>query len=219
MAGPVWNDIMTAATAHLPIVDFPTPPPPKSGTVPNIVGLKKAEALTVLAAASFSANPVDGPCVKPKGTVCDQTPAAGATAPLGTAVRFTVSNGTPPSPSPSPTPTGQVKVPNVVGMTKDGATAALKSDGFKVAVTHKDTGNHSEDGKVLSQDPPGGSMADNGSVVTIVVGRYKKGAPALPAPPPSGTRGSGVPPWGAPLLALGVPLGALGVLRSRVRRR
>jgi penicillin-binding protein 1A len=220
MAGPVWNDIMTAATAHLPIIDFPTPPAPKTGTVPKIVDLKKAEALTVLAAASFSANPVDGPCVKPKGIVCDQTPAAGATAPLGTAVRFTVSNGIAPSPSPSPTPTGQVKVPNVVGQTKDAATAALVSAGFKVSVTHRNTGNQHQNGIVLDQAPPGGSMADQGSVVTIVVGRYKKGAPALPAQfPNDGSGADGVPPWGAPLLALGVPLGALGALRSRVRRR
>src|SRR5262249_7894827 len=30
MAGPIWTDIMTAATAHLPIKDFPTPPPTKN---------------------------------------------------------------------------------------------------------------------------------------------------------------------------------------------
>jgi penicillin-binding protein 1A len=217
MAGPVWNDIMSAATAHLQIVDFPTPPAPKNGTVPNIVGLQKADALKALAAASFSANPVDGPCVKPKGIVCDQTPTAGSSAPLGTAVKFTVSNGTSPTPSPSPTPSGQVKVPNVVGQTRGAATAALQSAGFKVAITHKNTGNQAQNGIVLSQDPPGGSMADTGSVVTIVVGKYKKGA--APVPPQQLPHSARVPPWGPPLLALGLPLGALGVLRSRVRRR
>jgi penicillin-binding protein 1A len=212
MAGPIWNDIMTAATAHLPIEGFPTPPAPKSGTVPNVVGMTKDAATKTLAAASYLSNPVDGPCVMKKGIVCDQTPAAGTIAPLGTAVTFTVSNGTTPTPSGTPPPT-QIPVPNEVGKTKDAASADLVAKGFVVAVTYQSTGDKKQDGIVLTQAPPAGTPADPGSTVTIVVGKFKKGAaPFVP-------KGPGLPPWGAPLMALMVPVCALGALRWRTRRR
>ena len=207
MAGPVWTDIMTAATAHLPIKDFPTPPAPKSGTVPNVVGMQKSAAISTLANAGFSPQPKDGPCVQPRGIVCDQRPAGGSVAPLGTAVIFTVSNGTTPPPV-------QVTVPDVVGKTRDDATSVLTKAGFKVAVQRKDTGDKKKDGIVLSQAPAGGAPADQGSTVTIVVGNYKKGGGG-------GGGGQGSPgrlPWGAPVAALVTPALLIGSMRLRIRR-
>jgi membrane peptidoglycan carboxypeptidase len=207
MAAPVWTDVMAAATAHLPIEGFPTPPPEKRGTIPNIVGLQKDEAIKALVTASFSPNPVDGPCIEKKGIVCDQTPAAGTTAPLGTSVTFTVSDGTTPPPV-------KVLVPDEVGKTKDDAVADLTAVGFVVDIQHQDTSDHAQDGIVLDQHPAAGKMADQGSTVTIVVGKFKKGkAPWIPPNP-------GLPPWGAPIMAVVVvPAFALGVLRVRARHR
>jgi membrane peptidoglycan carboxypeptidase len=204
MAAPIWTDIMTAATATLPIEDFPAPPPEKRGTVPNVVGMQKDAATKAIVAASFSPNPVDGPCAQPKGIVCAQTPAGGSSAPLGSLVTFTVSNGTPPPPV-------QVQVPDVVGQTRDAAVSALQAAKFKVDSVKQDVKKQDQDGIVLSQSPAGGTMADQGSTVTIVVGRYKKGTPS-PSPSP------GAAPLSTPLTEVVPPLGVVGILWSRSRR-
>jgi len=214
MAGPIWTDIMTAATAHLPIKGFPKPPPTKNATVPSVVGMQKDAASTTLAKAGFSPQEQDKPCTQPKDTVCAQVPAGGSVAPLGTSVILTVSNGTAPSPSPTPTPSG-IPVPDVVGKTREAATGILTGAGFKVGVQRQDTGDKKKDDIVLSQQPAGGKPAPPNSVVTIVVGRYKKGGP--PAPPVPGGQG-GAMPWGAPVAALVAPALVLGSMRVRSRR-
>ena len=86
---------------------------------------------------------------------------------LGTGVTINVSNGKSP----------QVAVPNVVGSTQPTATAALKAAGFAVTAKTQVVVDPSKDGIVLSQNPPGGSNANKGSTVTIVVGHFKAPAP------------------------------------------
>ncbi len=209
MAGPIWNDIMTAATAKLPIVDFPNPPTPKNAVVPSVVGMTSSAAAKTLAQAGFSSTSRDAPCSQPKGIVCAQSPGGGSLAPLGTAVLLTVSNGTSPTPS-------QVPVPNVLGMTKADATSALQGAGFKVAVQRRDTGDKKQDGIVLEQHPPGGAPADVGSTVTIVVGHYKKGAAPVHGSPSGGQ--APWSPWASPVLMVALPLIAFGSLRARASR-
>ncbi len=212
MAGPVWTDIMTAATAHMPIRDFPTPPPTKNGTIPSVVGMQQDAASNALAKAGFSPQSVSGPCKQPKGIVCAQRPSGGSVVPLGTAVVMTVSDGTTPSPSPTPTPS-QIAVPDVVGKTQAAATGSLRGAGFKVDAQHQNTGDKKKDGIVLSQRPGGGKMADPGSTVTIVVGHYKKGGGGN-----GGNAGNGALPWGAPVAALVAPALVLGSMRFRSGR-
>jgi membrane peptidoglycan carboxypeptidase len=211
-AAPIWQQVMEVATQNLPVEQFPRPPAPKNGTVPSIVGLQKQAAIDALVKATFTPNPVDGPCLQPKGVVCDQTPAAGAIAPLGTAVTFTVSNGQIPVSA----------VPDVVGMTRADASSSVKTAGFKVATQTQIVNDPKQDGIVLSQSPKGGTQAPQGSTVTIVVGKLT--GPPTPAPttaaPAGGTaRGAGaaggwiVGPW------LLLPAGAAAALRGRRGRR
>jgi eukaryotic-like serine/threonine-protein kinase len=64
-----------------------------------------------------------------------------------------------------------VTVPNVVGQTQDQATRTLKGAGLTadLAPTTTTTCDATDNGKVVSQDPQGGTPADPGSRVTITV--------------------------------------------------
>ena len=165
LAAPIWHDFMAKAAAGLPVKSFPNPPPPKGGNVPNVVGMKRAEAVSTLLRASFTPVVKLAPSLEPAGVVFAQSPTGGANVPLGSIVTIMVSNGKAPN-----TP-----VPNVVGKTQKEATNILKAEGFKVAVVYQDVSDHKQDGIVLSQNPKGGKKASPGTTVTIVVGRFQPG--------------------------------------------
>ncbi|MGH2921100.1 MAG: PASTA domain-containing protein, partial [Gaiellaceae bacterium] len=55
------------------------------------------------------------------------------------------------------------------------ARAALEGSGFEVAVVDEETTDPNQDGIVLSQDPPGGTRAEQGTTVTLFVGRLIAG--------------------------------------------
>jgi penicillin-binding protein 1A len=175
-AAPIWHDFMAVAEEGLPILQFPKPPPPKFGTVPDVVGKKQAEAEKILVEANFVPVVKEVDSNKPKGVVDSQSPEGGATVELGTAVTINVSNGVPPKPKGTP-------VPNVVGDTQTAATNALKAKGFKVRVVFQPVHGRKKIGIVLSQSPGPGAKAPPRSTVTIVVGR--KGGGPEPSPSPS----------------------------------
>jgi penicillin-binding protein 1A len=170
IAAPIWHDFMQRAVAGLPVESFPAPPKPKSGTVPNVVGLTQADAETALAKANFTASATDVPCVDPVGIVCAQSPAAGAKVTLGSVVHIDVSNGKSP----------KIKVPNLISSTKGEAIAALKAAGFSVSVTYEPVANQASDGRVVDQSPKAGAMRKPGTTVTIFVGKF-----GLPTPNPT----------------------------------
>ena len=62
-------------------------------------------------------------------------------------------------------------IPDVTSLDEASATQTLEQSGFAVDVQEQDTTDPSQDGIVLSQDPPGGTKAKPGTTVTIVVGR------------------------------------------------
>src|SRR5262249_5908954 len=65
----------------------------------------------------------------------------------------------------------QVKVPGVVGQSKDAATVVLKAAGFEVESTNKSLpAGDPNDGNVITQDPAAGQTAEQGSVVHITIG-------------------------------------------------
>jgi beta-lactam-binding protein with PASTA domain len=76
-------------------------------------------------------------------------------------VRIEVSTGKPPA----------AEVPGTIGMPEGAASASIEAAGFVVDVTYQQVEDRSKAGKVLRQDPPAGTPAPEGSVVTIVVGR------------------------------------------------
>jgi len=140
--------------------------------VPGITGVPRGEAEAALEAAGLAAGAVTetySPTVA-AGSVVSQTPAAGAEAPPGAAVDFTVSLGAQPVP-----------VPDVVGMTAVAAGAALGAAGLAAgAVTEAHSASVAA-GLVLSQDPAAGTQAAPGSPVSLVLSKGPE--PAPPSPP------------------------------------
>ncbi|MHB0927548.1 MAG: Stk1 family PASTA domain-containing Ser/Thr kinase [Candidatus Nanopelagicales bacterium] len=128
---------------------------PGQVAVPNVVNMATVEqAQAALTAANLKLGAVTQENADAAaGTVIRSDPAAGTMTDPGTAVSLVISNG-------------KVQVPNVVGEQASQAETELANLGFNVAhVTQVDTTVAA--GTVLSQDPVGGTSADQGSTVTI----------------------------------------------------
>jgi serine/threonine-protein kinase len=97
-----------------------------------------------------------------QGEVINTAPAAAQLVAPGTPVAIFVSSGAP-----------LKKVPDVTGQSQDSAKSALQNAGFQVTVTTQPSSTVAA-GKVLSQNPAGGSQAASGSTVTIVVAKAQK---------------------------------------------
>ena len=65
------------------------------------------------------------------------------------------------------------QVPDVTSQTEADARAQLQQSGFEVQVVEEIVDDESLDGLVLSQDPEGGTEAEQGTTVVIVVGRFE----------------------------------------------
>lgn len=124
--------------------------------VPYVVGLRTAAAVTKLQAARFRAKATKVFSSKPSGTVIAQQPAAGDRAEKGSEVRLQVSKGR-----------KRVQVPDVVGQPSADAQAALKQAGFDYTIVL--VPSDQPRGTVVSQNPPGGTTAPQGSKVRLNV--------------------------------------------------
>ena len=93
-----------------------------------------------------------------EGRAVATTPAAGEEVQRGTRVRLLLSSGPP-----------QVKVPDVVGLTRETAEARLTGLGLEPAVSTEDS--DAPVGEVLSQDPGEGARLERGDAVAITVAR------------------------------------------------
>ena len=100
------------------------------------------------------------------GTVIGQDVKAGSTVSEGSRVTLTVSGQ--PSDNGGPGSQDGIPVPDVKGTVEAEATATLKNSGFEVTKT-QDFSDTVEAGKVISQNPAGGSSAASGSSVTLVI--------------------------------------------------
>ncbi len=135
--------------------------------VPSVVGLQRQAAVSTLRAAGFTVAIISAPSNEPVGTVIAQDPLSGSGLIQTGTVTITVSEGE--------LEPERVAVPDVVGMTRGAAEAALGRAGFKVSVSMSqecDPADPSCDyrqGVVWSQTPSGGARAEEGSTVRIVV--------------------------------------------------
>jgi eukaryotic-like serine/threonine-protein kinase len=141
--------------------------------IPNVIGQSFADASRQLRAEGFAPvrQDVDDPA--PKGTVVDQDPGPGTLQPPGTEVTLNVSTGQ-----------STTSVPDVIGDDEATAQASLENAGFEVVVRETGTDDPAEDGTVLSQTPGPGEQAEQGSRITIYVGRHAPVEPPPPSPPP-----------------------------------
>ncbi|WP_231591016.1 Stk1 family PASTA domain-containing Ser/Thr kinase [Saccharothrix sp. ST-888] len=126
---------------------------PQRITVPALAGkpLEQArKALTDAGLAPGTTTETYSDSV-PQGSVISATPGAGQQVAVNTPVAMVVSKGMTP-------------VPNVVGLTKDAAAKALTDAGFQAQTSGLDFFGT---GKVVSQTPPAGQPAKQGTAVTL----------------------------------------------------
>ncbi len=146
------------------------PPPPTNVSVPDVVGLSEAAAVSSLTGVGLTLGVMtEAFSSAPVGHIVGQSPAAGASVPPGTAVDCVKSKGV-----------ELIAVPDVVGetyanavndVTGAGLTSGSRSDVYSDTVA---------DGRVISTNPSAGAMVAPGTTVNYVV---SKGAEPPPPPP------------------------------------
>jgi eukaryotic-like serine/threonine-protein kinase len=146
---------------------------PKPVTVPNVIGSAFESAESQLQGVGFAVARQDVDDPEPAGIVVGQNPAAGSQQPKGSVITLQVSRGPQTS-----------QVPDVTSQTEAEASAQLETSGFQVQVVEEIVEDESLDGRVLSQDPEGGTEAEQGTTIVIVVGRFEA-PPAEETPPPT----------------------------------
>lgn len=128
--------------------------------VPNVVGLLQAGATAAITGAGFEVGVVTQQYdPAPAGTVIAQSPLGGTMAPPGTPVSLVVSRG----------PQPLVNVPNIVGLTEEGARAALAAADLTAGTFTEQYSATVPAGRVISQNPPAGAQALAGAPVDAVV--------------------------------------------------
>lgn len=152
---PAGEQVAEGTRVNLKVIAMPG-----KAEVPYVVGQREDAARAVVEGAGFTAvvQYRDDPTAEP-GSVLSQTPSGGSEAQLGSTVTLTVSSGT---------GVVEVQVPNVTGLKKDAAQAALaaaKLDALVVESTSADV----PAGVVITQSPTQGSMVPEGTAVVIVV--------------------------------------------------
>ncbi len=134
---------------------------PASGgsvTVPSVAGQSEAAASATLRHAGLIPVPaLTANASVASGVVSGETPPAGSIVEKGARVTIAVSTGP-----------GSSALPNVDGLTAAQATAKLKSAGFKSTTETQPSATVSS-GRVISTDPPAGTVAQAGSSVTVLV--------------------------------------------------
>jgi PASTA domain/Penicillin binding protein transpeptidase domain len=165
IAAPIWQDFMERAMQGFSVQGFEAPPPPESGGVPDVVGLKLEQAEVILAEANFTTVSEMVVSFEPRGTVLSQAPGGGTRARLGSAVNLRVSDGR-----------GEpVVVPKVTGMTEARAIDKLARLDLLAEVELTSVNRANLDGIVVDQYPSGNGtkLVDPGSTVTLFVGRFQ----------------------------------------------
>jgi serine/threonine-protein kinase len=129
--------------------------------IPNEAGKDQAVAANDLGRAGLQVNTKqEASSTVPDGKVIRTEPPAGTKVDKGSTVTMVVSTGP-----------AQATVPDVVGMTEAQATKKLQDAGFKVEKTTQTVTSDSDDGRVVDQTPDAGTKVDEGSTVTIVIGK------------------------------------------------
>ena len=130
---------------------------PGNVRVPAVENLPERTAIKELNDAGLKAN-VDSESSDevPKGIAIRTVPREGADVQRGTRVRLLVSSGP-----------QKIRVPDVVGLSRDSAEGRLRDEGLGVSVTEQESDE--PEGQVIAQSPAGGASVSRGARVTIAV--------------------------------------------------
>jgi serine/threonine-protein kinase len=151
------TELITGSTVRINVSKGPKPI-----AVPNVVGSPFETAQSQLQGLNFGVAREDVDSTEPEGTVVGQNPAGGSQAGKGSVITLQVSKG----PATS-------QVPDVTSQLEADARTQLEQSGFQAQTVEEIVDDPLNDGKVLSQDPEGGTDAEQGTTVVIVVGRFE----------------------------------------------
>ena len=139
----------------------------KPVSVPDVTGQPFANAKSALEGQGFTVGRVDVQSdAAAAGVVVAENPPSGTSVSKGSKITLSVSKG------PATT-----QIPDVTGQTQADATTLLQGAGLTVAVSNDPVTDPSQDGVVISTDPPAGADAKAGEVVIIHVGQLTAGTP------------------------------------------
>lgn len=130
--------------------------------VPNVVGDDAADAAAILARENFAVQrqPEASEDV-PEGSVIRTEPGPNEEVPRGSSVTLIVSSGP-----------ERVEVPSVIGQTEAEAVDAMRAAGLEPSVVPQPS-TEANNGRVIAQNPGGGSQQPRGTAVNLVVGVYE----------------------------------------------
>jgi eukaryotic-like serine/threonine-protein kinase len=151
--------VALVATAYVIVSNRSDTPRLQFSTVPEVVGLPEATAISKIQAAGLAYH-VEGrePSADvEEGGVARQETAGGTKLEKGKTVGIWISSGT-----------GLVTVPTLVGLTQAEAAARLSEAGLDV-LAKPEVNTNVEVGSVLRQNPEAGKKVDAGTTVTITV--------------------------------------------------
>jgi len=151
-----------------------------SVVVPNVVGQMEADAGTAIEEAKLTVGEVTQEnSAETAGTVISQTPAAGEEVAPGSPVDLVISLG----------PAAQVDVPNIVELRRVSAVAAIVQAGLTVGDVTRENNSTVPRLHVISQNPAGGTIVEEGSPVDLVL---SKGPAIVTVPDVVGQVGAGL---------------------------
>jgi eukaryotic-like serine/threonine-protein kinase len=132
---------------------------PGSTTVPSVTGLPQKQAEQAIRQSGLKVGRIETETSNSvlAGSATRTDPGAGVSLPVNNAVTLFISDGKP-----------QVTVPDVGGLSESTAEATLKNAGFSVS-TSTQVSTTVTPGNVIDQTPAGGTSADPGSNVGIVI--------------------------------------------------
>lgn len=134
----------------------------RRGTVPNVVGMSRVDAVKAIEAAGFETaeDVTERLDRRPRGEVLNSTPRPGTTLQQPSIVRLTVSAGP-----------DAIGVPSLVGMPAEDALALLGQLGLIAGETRYDDTGRQPEGFVSAQRPSANAPTTPGSTVTLTVSR------------------------------------------------
>ena len=133
---------------------------PDRRPIPTVSRLAGVQAADVLRASGFTVLVDSAESELPRGSVVEVEPAEGTSLSLPAEIRLTLSLGPP-----------LVEMPTLLGLSEVVATDSLEAIGLVVGDVEEVFRFGRDQGRVVGQEPPGGTEMERGSAVRLVVGR------------------------------------------------
>jgi serine/threonine-protein kinase len=135
---------------------------PAKKQVPDVTSEDQAQARAQLTSAGFQVSSTRQTSnTATPGNVLSQSPVGGTKAAPGSTINIVVAQAP-----------KKVQVPSVSGEDAQQANQQLTQAGFKVKQQQQNTGEQTQDGKVIKQTPAAGKKVKPGSTITIIVGKF-----------------------------------------------